>query len=76
MHETPDWNTARGGVWGESNPTNIEFPVFRGHTAITLITQKTLADAIFSLCLSTVGCEFLRFNQSQCFPRELGKQWD
>jgi len=26
----------------ESNPTNIESPVFRGNTAIILITQKTL----------------------------------
>jgi hypothetical protein len=42
----------------ESNPTNIESPVFSGNTAITLITQKTLRDPIlpiFSLCLSDVG---------------------
>jgi len=45
-------------VFWESNPTNIESPVFRGNTAITLITQKTLRDPIlpmFSLCLSDVG---------------------
>ena len=49
LHETPDWNTARGGVWGESNPTNIKYTVFRGDRAITLIIQKTLADAIFPM---------------------------
>jgi len=45
-------------VFWESNPTNIEFTVFRGNRAITLITQKTLRDPIlpmFSLCLSDVG---------------------
>jgi len=31
-------------VFWESNPTNIESPVFRGNTAITLISQKTLRD--------------------------------
>jgi len=42
----------------ESNPTNIESPVFWGNTAITLITQKIQRDPIlqmFSLCLSDVG---------------------
>jgi len=45
-------------VFWESNPTNIDSPVFRGNTAITLISQKTLIDPIlpmFSLCLSTIG---------------------
>ena len=41
-------------VFWESNPTNIKSQVFRGNTAITLNTQKTLRDPIlpmFSLCL-------------------------
>jgi len=45
-------------VFWESNPTNIESPVFRGNTAITLICQKPLRDPIlplFSLCLGAVG---------------------
>jgi len=45
-------------VFWESNPTNIESPVFWGNTAITLISQKTMRDLIlptFSLCLSDVG---------------------
>jgi hypothetical protein len=45
-------------VFWESNPTNIESPVFRGNTPLTLICQKTLRDPIlpmFSLCLSDVG---------------------
>jgi len=45
-------------VFWESNPTNIESPVFWGNTTITLISQKTLRDPIlpmFSLCLSAVG---------------------
>ena len=48
----------RLNVFWESNPTNIESPVFRGNTAITLITQKTLRDPglpMFSLCLSAIG---------------------
>lgn len=44
-------------MFWESNPTNIKRPVFRGNTAITLNTQKTMGDPIlpmFSLCLNAV----------------------
>ena len=47
----------RPSVFWESNPTNIKFPVFRGNTAITLITQKTLRDPILPMshCCWYVG---------------------
>ena len=64
-------------MFWESNPTNIESPVFCGNTAITLITRKTPRDPIlpmFSLCLSAMlVCGILRFNESKCFSEELGR---
>ena len=64
-------------MFWESNPTNIKSPVFRGNTAITLITQKTLRDPIlpmFSLCLSDVGgVGFFDLSESQCFSGGIGE---
>jgi hypothetical protein len=63
-------------VFWESNPTNIESPVFRGNTAITLICQKTLRDPIlpmFSLCLSAVGVWDSSFYRISVFLRGIGE---
>mgnify|MGYP001376324949 CR=1 FL=1 len=46
-------------VFWESNPTNIEYPVFWGNTAITRITQKTLRDPILSVSIVLIGSRML-----------------
>jgi hypothetical protein len=60
----------------ESNPTNIESPVFRGNTPFALITQKTLRDPIlplFFLCLSDVGVRDSSFQWISMFFWEIGE---
>jgi hypothetical protein len=68
-------------VTWESNPTNIESPVFSGNAAITRIPQKTLRDPIlpmFSLYLSDVGVwdwdeNSLNFSESGWWGRILSE---